>query len=68
MFVLAVVVTALACCASGCAARFGKSATQGALNSLADGVDAAPGQRPAEAIAGRAVKGAVAELSAPEQV
>ena len=50
-----------------CAHRMGEQSTSGALSSFAAGVDAAPGERPAEAVARRAVEGAVTELSQPEE-
>ena len=53
--------------APACAHHMGGQTTKGALNAFAESVEAEPGQRPAEAIAGRAVNGALTELSQPAQ-
>jgi hypothetical protein len=58
----------LLCCASGCAARFGEKTTTGAVEAMNTAVAPKEGQRPAEAVAERVVKGAVQELSDPAEV
>jgi hypothetical protein len=66
--VTAVVVAGLLACGPGCAEHAASKATEGALDTLAEKTGSPPGERPAETVARRAVEGALAHLTEPEQL